>query len=67
MGVRCVSEPETKYKFHLCFHFQSESVKCDVRPIGIVNDITNDNRETSVHLTCDIYTCALSMAMHYRG
>ena len=54
MCVWHVSESETEYKFHLCFHFPSESVKRDVIPIRIVNDITNDNRETSVHLSCDM-------------
>ena len=53
MGVRRVSESETEYKFHLCFHFPSELVNRDERPSGIVNDITNDNHETSVHLSCD--------------
>ena len=40
MGVRRVSESETEYKFHLCCHFPSESVKRDVILFGIVNDIT---------------------------
>ena len=59
MGVRRVSESETEYKFHLCLHFPSESVKRDVRPVGIVNDISNDNPETSVHLSCDNYKIQL--------
>ena len=54
MGVRRVSESDTEYKFHLSFHFPSESVKRDVRPVGIVNDITYDNHEISVHLSCDM-------------
>ena len=53
MSVRRISESEIKYIFQLCFHFQSESAKRDVRLVGIVNDISNDNHETTVHHSCD--------------